>query len=225
MSKFRDIWAQAILAGQQMMRNPQLGDRPFGQLLSKYPQDGMIFYERGEAFEYLNELERAERDYAEAERLLPLPHWKLVARRALARVQGSRCPEDIRAGEQSLQWKAFHDVHAVPHAPHKVRVRALSALARIDSELRSALTDLRSCLEELVVCRLRRAHTVLPSDLEGKIRLAELSRIAPANIVENMHQLRQIGNSATHTGGTLESRDVDSAIRALVLILRWSASE
>ena len=225
MSSFREIWREAIGSGQEMMLKPQSAKQRFDQLLSKHGQDGMIFYERGEAAEYLGDVKSAERDYSKAVRLLPLEHWRVVARRSLARVRHELDPTNPGPGKD-LQWDAFHDVHGVPRAPDKVRVRALSALARIDSEVDSALMDLRSCLEEVVVDQLRSvSRRDWPKTLEEKIELLKSHEIAPSDIVKDMHQVRQIGNKGAHTDRTIERRDIDSAISTFVRVLRHFYAE
>ncbi len=224
MSTFRRIWSSAILAGQQMALDPQVGDRPFEILLQKHPSDGMVLYERGEAFEYLGAWDRAEHDYEEAEQLLILPQWKAVARRAQARVCSRRHSPAASTRDESLQWSAFHLVHAAPRAPHKLRVRAISALARIDSEPESGVADLRSCLEELVVATYRRSAPAVPPprDLEEKIRMLGLLRIAGTEIIGDMHLLRRIGNKGAHADAVLDPGEIESAVRAFISLLKWS---
>jgi len=222
MSEFREIWAQAIQAGQEMTLTPAAGDRPFEKLLKGRARDGMVFYERGEAYEYLNKLESAERDYAKAERLLPLEHWKEVARRSLLRVRYKHSRAGVGPGAH-LQWDAFHDVHTLPRLQHKLRVRALSALARIDSEVDSALTDLRSCLEEVLVEQLQtvpRAEWSYELTFREKTGVLQSRRGVPNTVARDMQLLWRIGNKAAHPDGSVERRDADSAIKCFVRVLR-----
>jgi tetratricopeptide (TPR) repeat protein len=95
-----------------MALEPGLGEQAFAELLRRYPDDGIVFYERGEAFEYSEDLQRAREDYERAEELLPLPHWKTIARMAIQRVT---VPESFKTAPP--QWLAFHDVHETPEAP------------------------------------------------------------------------------------------------------------
>jgi hypothetical protein len=200
-----------------MVLDPRLGEHAFDELLSKHPEDGMVFYERGEAFEYLGDLQRARQDYERAEQLILMPQWKAVVRRALQRVT---IPESFKTAP--AQWIASHAVHLVPEAPHKLRVMALSALARIDSE-QSAVGDLRTCLEEMVddLCRTFAPEIPPREELEVQIRMLRGLRVAPEDVVDAMDLLRRIGNKGVHPGHTLEPQQVDDAIRSFIQVLGW----
>src|SRR3989442_2283790 len=120
MSNYRRIWAEAIRANQSLALNRDDGTSMFEQLVRRHPEDGMIFYERGEAFEHLGFLDQAEQDFTEAARLLTSPHWKDVARLALHRI-GRKRSADTKGRVVSVgtpQWDAFHRVHGLPQLPH-----------------------------------------------------------------------------------------------------------
>ncbi len=92
-----------------MALDPRLGEHAFDELLRRHPEDGMVFYERGEAFEYLGDIQRARQDYERAEQFILMPQWKAVVRRALQRVT---IPESFKTAP--AQWIASHAVHLVP---------------------------------------------------------------------------------------------------------------
>jgi hypothetical protein len=120
-----------------MLRDRDAGTRQFEKLFALHPDDGMIFYERAEAFEHLGLLNDAEADYKRAERFLTSPHWKDVARLAVVRVDRCR----IKSADRSCgvpQWDLFHRVHGVREVPHAIRKRALSAISRAATEPESA---------------------------------------------------------------------------------------
>ena len=80
----RNIWMQAIRASQELALDKRKGESVFIQLLHTNPKDGMIYYERGEAYEYLGEYSLAESDYTAASEFffqnigarLHVKHWQ-----------------------------------------------------------------------------------------------------------------------------------------------------
>jgi len=199
MSVFRDIWAKAILASQELALNRAKGEAAFGKLLETYPNDGMVYYEWGEAYEYLKLFDLAESSYKAAEEFFPIPHWKAVAREGLARVRHKKQSPRAELSKENL-WTIFHRIHAVPQIPHKVRVDALSAIARFDSEPHVTAAQLRSCLEELVITLLDKAHISYADakTLESRIALLESLGIVSPSVATRMDKVRDLGNKGTH---------------------------
>jgi hypothetical protein len=107
MSEYRRIWVEAIKANQRMLLNRSAGAEDFERLLARHPADGMLFLERGEAFEWLKLLDEADADYRQAEVRLTSPHWKEVARLAQRRIQRTRAQKFgarfISCGNQALR--------------------------------------------------------------------------------------------------------------------------
>jgi len=144
MSQFRKVWADAILANQQLAFNRSKGEVAFKHLFEVYPNDGMVYYERGEAYEYLKVLDRAESDYRTAEGLFPLKHWKAIAREGLARIQHFRQPSSGQSKPpDDTQAALIHRLHSVPQLAHDIRVDAFSAIQKFDSEPHFAAAQLR----------------------------------------------------------------------------------
>jgi hypothetical protein len=71
-----------------MILDHATGVQAFDRLLTRHPDDGMVFLERGEAAEHLRLLDQAEADHEQAEAHLTSPHWKEVGR--LARTPNPR---------------------------------------------------------------------------------------------------------------------------------------
>src|SRR5688572_12300748 len=91
MTTHRQYWIDAIKANGDMALNPRKGKRAFESLIAETGgEDGMIFYERGEAHEYLQELDNALEDYDKAEAKMPLSSWKEVARIGQLRIKGKK---------------------------------------------------------------------------------------------------------------------------------------
>lgn len=65
------------------VRDRAEGKRMFTELVKRFPNDGMLYFKRGEAYEQVGEPELALQDFRMAESLFPLKDWKERARRKL----------------------------------------------------------------------------------------------------------------------------------------------
>lgn len=146
---YREIWYSSLKSNQIMVRNKDISASAFSDLMEKYPNDGMIFYERAEAFECLGELDKSKNDYEQALFYFPNPKWKKVAYEGLKRIQQSQGFLK-RSGELDRKWEFFHKVNSFVYIPHETRIFVLSALERYHEEKRLAIGELRICLEILV---------------------------------------------------------------------------
>lgn len=222
---YRPIWGEAIKANQAMLHDRDAGNRQFRRLFELHPDDGMIFYERAEAFEHLGLLDEAEADYKHAERFLTSPHWKDVARLAVVRVDRRR----TKAGVPScgvLQWDLFHRAHGVREIPHEIRKRALSAISRAASEPESAAGELRWCIEQIVnkiesnagISKGRR-------DLDKRIEALRKSKRIPQSLAARMDCVRWSGNAGLH--GPMSAAKIDwvRPVTAFVTVMEWAGAE
>jgi len=101
MSNWREIMEAAEGARLTIISDRDEGERHFGDLLRRYPRDGMVYFKRGEAYEAIEEYELAADDYQRAIVLFPQAIWKERARQALDRVKakmkgGSTAPAGMR---------------------------------------------------------------------------------------------------------------------------------
>lgn len=87
MNNWREITNAARDASGLMMKKPADGEKEFEQLLKYYPNDGMIYYQRGLAYEVLENFDAALKDFERAEVLFPLLKFKNDARDAADRVR------------------------------------------------------------------------------------------------------------------------------------------
>jgi hypothetical protein len=216
-SEDTNVWYEAILAGSRMALGPRLGEEAFADLLLKHPEDGIVFYERGEAFEYLGDFQRARQDYERAGQLLPMRHWRTIAGMAIQRLTD---PDSFKTAP--AQWVAFHTVHSTPEAPHELRRRALSALERIDSDW-EAVVDLRKCLGEMVrdLYRTFAPNTRQPRRLETRIYELRRLGVVPEDVASDMQRLRDLGNKGAHSSNTLQPERVNQAIDSFIEVLHW----
>lgn len=87
MSRWGPIMAEAEEAKSIMIRNLEEGEIKFKSLLAEYPTDGMVYFKRGEAYEYHGEIKKAKSDYQQAYKLFPMTEWKNGALEGISRVQ------------------------------------------------------------------------------------------------------------------------------------------
>lgn len=77
----------ADLAKSAMIANRVNGENAFAQLLQRNPNDGMVYFKRGEAYEALGENTLAAGDFERAKEFFPRADWRNRASEALNRVQ------------------------------------------------------------------------------------------------------------------------------------------
>jgi tetratricopeptide (TPR) repeat protein len=87
MGHWRDLMAEAEAARQTMMRDRAAGEAKFDRLIEAHPNDGMLYFKRGEGYEALREGELAVSDYHRAESLFPMVEWQARARQAAKRLR------------------------------------------------------------------------------------------------------------------------------------------
>ncbi len=88
MGRWRDLMEEADAAKRMTLSDRAAGEAEFQRLLTAHPNDGMIYFKRGEAYEELGARDLAATDYRRAEGLFPLDEWKVRACQALTRVGG-----------------------------------------------------------------------------------------------------------------------------------------
>ena len=86
MNNWREISAAARTAQQMMIADITSGEEEFERLLRYYPNDGMVYYQRGLGYEYHKEYEKAKSDLEKAEILFPKMEYQKLAREALNRI-------------------------------------------------------------------------------------------------------------------------------------------
>jgi Flp pilus assembly protein TadD len=86
MSQWDEIMDGADAALRMILNDRVAGEDEFQRLLKLHPEDGAIYFKRGEAYEALGKKGLAAADYRKAEILLQSEAWKVRTRQALARV-------------------------------------------------------------------------------------------------------------------------------------------
>lgn len=87
MSSWKAVMEAANRAKLAMVSDRAAGDRAFAALLAQNPNDGMIYFKRGEGYEALGEKSLAAADFTHAMALFPMPEWKARAKEALERAK------------------------------------------------------------------------------------------------------------------------------------------
>lgn len=208
-----------------LARNRAKGEAEFERLLKKYGNDPMIFYERGEAYDCLDELDRAESDYKVAEQGLKEPHWQRVASEALNDILYRKHVSAVPPSPHLLRVR-IHALHALPQLPDEARADAISAVARLDTEPHLAASELRSSLELLVWQLLERAAPPCPDDAELFPMIGRLERehIVPGEVIDRMHDVRKLGNKAIHRHSDADPVDFRAILEPFMEVARWYCS-
>jgi tetratricopeptide (TPR) repeat protein len=83
-----DVMEMANKAKLAMISDRTIGEREFSALLAQNPNDGMIYFNRGEAYEALGERALAKTDFQRAMAMFPQSKWKARAQEGIDRAGG-----------------------------------------------------------------------------------------------------------------------------------------
>lgn len=221
MSIWRDIWKEAVSANQKMVLAKDSSANSFAPLLEKYSNDGMVFYEMGEAYETLEFDDAAIKNYKKARELFPVPHWKDVAGFAINRIERNSTHFDSAGYGKfyKLQWDSFHTMHTFANLLDECRYLGISALSRIDSEASSEIVHFRTAME----VELNFLFPDLISSLGKNFCLREaLEKLkiegVDWEIMRDMDNVREEGNLSAHENDHNEkylSRTINSFINVM----------
>jgi len=217
---WKQIMEWAAEARQVMIADRASGEAEFAKLLSNFPDDGMIFFERAGGYEALGELRLAKTDFERAKQLFPLERWQWEAQKALDRIS-----EELAAGGTIAE--ARRRVNNLNKLDQQLRREAIAVLAKVGTEPVNAAAELRRSLEvvvNLLASKYRRRAT---GNLLDDIR--NLQAHIPELVVNHMHTIRILGNRATHAPAPgeppIQATDVYPAVTAFVAILEWWHSQ
>ncbi|HEY0875538.1 MAG TPA: hypothetical protein VGD94_18820 [Vicinamibacterales bacterium] len=137
-----DVTREANNAARTMRSNRGRGELQFQELLRRFPNDGMVYLQRAQAFEALGDLDSSAADYERAAGLLKYPSWIQRARDGAARVRqrpGSAKSAAISGRHPSVSVEEFvraaHEFRArEPRAVVYDAAQVLLAAAIADSE-------------------------------------------------------------------------------------------
>ena len=213
---WKQIMEWAAAAKHVLIVDRVHGEARFAELLLCFPDDGMIFFERGGGYETLGELGPAKADYERAKQLFPLERWQWEAQKALDRIA-----EELAVGGTIAE--ARRRVNKLTKMDAQMRRQVLAAIVKVTSEPASAAAELRRCLEIVVNCLMSKYRLRPGGNLADNIR--DLQAHVPDLIVNHMHTIRILGNRAAHAPSPgeppIQATDAYPAVTAFVAILEW----
>jgi hypothetical protein len=235
MSEWRMIWIEALSANRKLLNNLDEGGNEFDDLLVKYNSDGMVFYERAEAYELLEDRKKLEDyknallNYERAFENFPVDHWKNLAKlginRILEKLDGKK---DIDPNDQ---WSIFHRIHALQEIDLITVFDSLVAITLYDSEPHETALLLRCCLESIVLLLLPdigdedkdKGLWVLINLLEENYyeRIVKID----TGIISKMHKVRRIGNKAAHPKDRLVYKSFPECAQPFIEVAEWANNE
>jgi hypothetical protein len=229
MSEWRWVWKIALHANDTLQKDRKKGEQLFSKLHTTYPNDGMVYYEQGEAFELLNEFELAKEGFLSAEKLFPVKHWKRVAHAGIDRVNMKISCNNYENSE--FQWEIFHKIHTFKNLDLITKIDSLVAITLIDSEPHETALLFRCCLESIILTFLTDFDNVdkdiglyeMINDLRNLFR--RKNQQIPEEILGAMDKVRKIGNIAAHPRNRLSYQNFRECAHPYIRVAEWANIE
>lgn len=213
---WKQIMELAAEAGQKLKLDRVTGDAEFEKLLSFYPKDGMIYFQRALAYEAVGEYDRAKTDYEKSKQYFPLDRWKWEAQKALDALEQKMST----GGTIAEARRRVRNIHKIDHVFQR---KILETLSKVNTDPDNAANKLRSHLEEFVTHLLAQYKLAKASDLYGDI--TNLRGSAPEKVFTHMNNIRLLGKLGSHSHSPkelpLEPSDLYSSVNAFIAILEW----
>ena len=209
MPSLRQIFERAKAAKRSLIENRARGEGEFNDLTAQYPNDGMIYFQRGEGYADIGELELALSDYRKAlPRIVNTSkvNWKEIVQHAIGRVE-KQLPR--------------HKLPPLPSISDPSIITACKNAFDEEQEPRAALLACRVALERVVsyITAEKELAISTAGSLDEKIKnLKDVGVISKA-LASHMHIIRVLGNGVAH-GEPAAVEDVQVARMALVAVLR-----
>jgi hypothetical protein len=215
MRPLRPIFEQAKQAKETLIQDRAKGEELFRELVEgTRGMDGMVYYQRGLAYEAMEELELALADYHKALRFIintKNVDWRQKVRDAIARVE-----HQLR---DSFQL-------SLPTIPEPSIAKIFKEAMDSRLEAREALAACRSVLEGVVDYAIKTSKLPVPSrtDLSEKIRMLKDSGLVSTTLKSHMDTIRVLGNSAVHRE-PVSPGDAEVSRKALEAVVRGIFSQ
>lgn len=198
MSLFREIWKKSIYYNQQMvLKEDQKGNTVFKDLINEFPDDGMVYFERGIAFETMGKYGLAKLDYEKAKELFPVPHWKKNADFYIERTTLKKSNFNYvinKTDFNKYKLDILFTLHTYVFIPNKLRYLAISSVSRIDSEPEMAIIVFRTCIESALKEFENTPNNNTSNHLETLI-----TNLIPRELFQDFDNIRRQGNNAVHS--------------------------
>ena len=212
---FKQIMEMAADARQTLIANRVQGEQAFAKLLTLFPDDGMIFFQRANAYETIGEFKLAKIDYEAAKRLFPLERWQHLAQEAMARID-----QEFAAGGTIAE--ARRRISSLNNVDARLKRDSLVAIEKAIAEPANTTAEIRRCSETLVNQIMGKRRITSTGNLDSDIQSLKDQGIIPEIVANHLHTIRVLGNRALHPKigeAPLQSSDVYPSVTALVAIL------
>jgi hypothetical protein len=226
MSEWRIIWKKAFIANELLIKDRMKGEKEFKKILKKHKTDGMVFYERGEAYEFIGEYAYAINDYQIASSLFPAPHWKRIASLGINR--NLKKQSGKRYIHSDSQWSIFHRIHTLNNLDNITKFDALVAITLLDSEPHETALLLRCCLESLVLSLLpdfpnsKKDESLQELILKLNNYYRKKNKPIDDYTYSMMDKVRDIGNKAAHPRKRLTQIDFANCAKPFIIAAEWA---
>ena len=232
MSERRIKWRKAVEANHIFLGDKGKGEEKFKSLIDEYGDDGMIFYEWGEAYEFWEDYKKAVSCFIKARRCFKhVDHWKMLSDEGRKRVslkKQNSWEDNCDFG----QWTTYHQIHTLKYIDAIIKLDSYIALTMYDSEPRITALLFRACLESIVISLLPKLPEFADDDLDNKIvSLQKIKRMGnhPLDPItfSHMNKVRKIGNDAAHPDNRkhLDFRYFQESLASFYLVAQWANIE
>jgi len=215
---WKQIMEMAAEARQTLVINRAQGEELFQRLLTLFPDDGMVFFERAGGYEAIGELKLAKADLESAKRLFPLERWQWEAQEALKRIE-----QELAAGGTIAE--ARRRINNLRNVDIHLRRQVLNAIEKAGTEPDGTAVKLRVMLEILVDRLLAQHHITPTNELDRDIWKLKDQSVIPEIVANHMNTIRIVGNRGAHSRRpkepALQSGDVYPSVTAFVAVLEW----
>jgi tetratricopeptide (TPR) repeat protein len=217
---WKQIMEMAAEAGQELVLNRSRGESEFIELLSQYPDDGMVYFQRAKAYEMIGELGLTKNDYKSASELFPLTRWQHEAQLAIENID-----REFSSGGTVIE--ARRRVSNFNNIDPRIKDDVIKTLDKAITEASGCAIDISKCVVDIIKVILRKQNIRETNSLENDIYLLKNKGIMPEIITNHKNTIRILRNRAAHPVGPeykFQAKDVYPRITALVAILEWHNS-
>lgn len=214
MANWHKIWKDAISGNSRLQRNRVDGEMHFEQLLKKYGDDGMIFWEWALAYDTIGEKSLALEKFKMAKEKLPLEHWKERAQFGIDRIENNSLEK------YPCQIHAMYELHSYLYSKNEqeqeLKYLLISSLPNVEVETASTLIYFRVALESFLDAIAQYSEIKLDYNLCDDIDFVCTKFRFSIKIKDAMHRIRKAGNAKIHANLSEEDKKLAKYIKARI---------
>jgi len=224
MSERRIIWKKAVIANTEMINDRNRGEKSFDKLIKKYKKDGMVLYERGEAYEFLKDYKNALLDYEKAIPLLPMSHWQDRSKDGLLRLEMKKRGDSVEQSDG--QWEIYHRLHEFNNIEPLTKFDMLVAITLLDSTPHETALLLRCCLETMLISWSINNSMKINGGLANLINSVFINSqhsLCPLDetTYQMMIKVNEIGTKAAHPKLRTINTNFEGCARYFIHVVEW----